>query len=237
MKLCQTLTFISCARLSAHMPRPRDPNWAAIDARLAGYIDSLANRGGDPLPTIEEEGLADDWPIVGAAEGSFLQILAQALGARRILELGTAIGYSGSWWARALPPDGELITVEANPETAKIAEANLERTGVRNRVTILVGAAEDILKDLKGPFDLIFVDIHKQGYPEVLEPCIQKLRVGGLLVTDNVLWHGAVADPKDRTRDTAAIRAYNARLAKDARMLASILPLRDGVSVALKLRE
>lgn len=219
------------------MPRRRDPNWAAIEARLANYIDSLANRGRDALRDVEREGLRDDWPIVGAAEGSFLHILAKSIGARRILELGTAIGYSGTWFARALPPDGELITVEANPETAKIADANLVRTGVRECVTLLVGSAEDILEDLEGPFDLVFVDIHKEGYPQVLEPCIRKLRVGGLLVTDNVLWHGAVADPKDRSAETRAIRAYNERLAKDPRMLAAILPERDGVSVALKLRD
>ncbi len=219
------------------MPRRRDPNWAAIDERLADYIDALANRGDAALQRIEEEGLAGDWPIVGAAEGSFLHILAKATGARRILELGTAIGYSGTWWARALPPDGQLITVEADPETAKTAEANLVRTGVKDRVTILVGPAEEILEDLDGPFDLIFVDVNKEGYPAVLEPCVRKLRVGGLLVTDNVLWHGAVADPKDRSKDTAAIRTYNERLAKDPRMFAAILPLRDGVSVALKLRE
>ncbi len=219
------------------MARRRDPNWAAIDARLADYIDSLANRGGDALSKVEAKGLADDWPIVGAAEGSFLHILAKAASAKRILELGTAIGYSGTWWARALPPDGELVTVELDSETAKLAEANLRKTGVRDRVTILVGPAQEILEDLEGPFDLIFVDIHKQGYPEVLEPCIRRLRVGGLLVTDNVLWHGAVADPKEKSKDTAAIRTYNERLAKDPRMLVSILPLRDGVSVAVKLRE
>jgi predicted O-methyltransferase YrrM len=219
------------------MPRRRDPNWAAIDTRLADYIDALADRGGDELKRIEQKGLADDWPIVGAAEGSFLFILAKAIGARRVLELGTAIGYSGTWWARALPSDGELVTVEFDPETAKIAEANLTKTGVRDRVTILVGPAEEVLKDLKGPFDLVFVDINKAGYPEVLDPCIRRLRVGGLLVTDNVLWHGAVANPKDRTKDTAAIRTYNARLAKDPRMRAAILPIRDGVSVALKLHD
>ena len=227
--------FIATRRLRGPMPRRRDPNWAAIDARLADYIDRLANRGDEALRRIEDAGLADEWPIVGAAEGSFLHILAKAIGARRILELGTAIGYSGTWWARALPPGSELVTVEADPETAKIAEANLARTGVSDRVRILVGPAEDILEDLEGPFDLIFVDINKQGYPSVLEPCIRKLRAGGILVTDNVLWHGAVADPRDRSKDTAAIRAYNERLAKDPRMLASILPLRDGVSVALKL--
>lgn len=219
------------------MPRRRDPNWAAIDARVANYIDALANRGGDTLAAIEEAGLRDDWPIVGAAEGSFLHVLAKSLRARRILELGTAIGYSGTWFARALPPDGQLLTVEADPETAKIAEANLAKTGVQDRVTVLVGPAQEILEDLKGPFDLIFVDINKEGYPDVLEPCIRRLRVGGLLVTDNVLWHGAVANPKDRSEETAAIRTYNERLAKDPRMLVSILPLRDGVSIALKLRE
>jgi predicted O-methyltransferase YrrM len=219
------------------MPRRRDPNWAAIDPPLADYVDALANRGGDALSAIEAAGLRDGWPIVGAAEGSFLHILAKSIGARRVLELGTAIGYSGTWFARALPPGGELITVEADPETAKLAEANLTKTGVRDRVTILVGPAQEVLKDLEGPFDLIFVDINKDGYPEVLEPCIRCLRVGGLLVTDNVLWHGAVADKKDRTKDTAAIRTYNERLSRDARMLAAILPLRDGVSVALKLRE
>ncbi len=219
------------------MPRRRDPNWAAIDAPLADYIDALANRGGDALAKVEAEGLAGRWPIVGAAEGSFLHILAKAIGARRILELGTAIGYSGTWWARALPPEGELITVEADEETAKTAEANLSRTGVRDRVTILVGPAQEVLEDLEGPFDLIFVDINKGGYPDVLEPCIRRLRVGGLLVTDNVLWKGRVADPKDRSVETAAIRTYNERLAKDPRLLACLLPLRDGVSVALKLRE
>ncbi len=217
------------------MPRRRDPNWAAIEPRLADYIDALANRGGDTLTAVEDAGLADGWPIVGAAEGSFLHILAKSLGARRILELGTAIGYSGTWFARALPPGGELVTVEADPETAKIAEAHFVKTGVRDRVTILVGPAQEVLEDLAGPFDLIFVDVNKEGYPDVLEPCVRRLRVGGLLVTDNVLWHGAVADAKDRSRETAAIRRYNDRLAHDPRMLVSILPLRDGVSVATKL--
>jgi predicted O-methyltransferase YrrM len=217
------------------MSRRRDPNWAAIEPRLADYIDSLANRGGDALSAVETEGLKEDWPIVGAAEGSFLHVLAEALGARRILELGTAIGYSGTWFARALPPDGELITVEADPETARIAEANLARTGTLDRVTILVGPAHEVIEDLEGPFDLIFVDINKDGYPDILEPCIRRLRVGGLLVTDNVLWSGAVANPRDQSRETAAIRRYNERLAKDPRMLATILPERDGVSVALKL--
>ena len=200
------------------------------------YIDGLANRGDAALKTVERQGEAEGWPIVGAAEGSFLHILARSIRAKRVLELGTAIGYSGTWLARALPDDGELVTIEHDPDTAVLARKNLEKTGVASKVKILVGDAQEILSDVRGPFDLIFNDIDKAGYPAVLEPCIERLRVGGLLVTDNVLWHGDVAR-KDRSTETQAIRAYNERLARDPRMLAVIVPLRDGVSVALKLRE
>ena len=117
-----------------------------------------------------------------------------------------------------------------------LARKNLEKTGVASKVTILVGDAQQILPDLRGPFDYIFNDIDKAGYPAVLEPCIERLRVGGLLVTDNVLWHGDVAR-KDRSKETQAIRTYNERLARDPRMLAVIVPLRDGVSVAIKVHE
>ena len=126
--------------------------------------------------------------------------------------------------------------MEHNPETAAIARKNMEKTGVAPKVRILVGDAQGILKDLKGPFDFIFNDIDKAGYPAVLDPAIERLRVGGLLVTDNVLWGGDVAR-KDRSKETQAIRTYNERLSKDPRMIAAIVPLRDGVSVALKVRE
>jgi caffeoyl-CoA O-methyltransferase len=218
------------------MARRRDPNWAAIDGDVADYVDALAFRGDASLEEVERQGEADGWPIVGAAEGSFLHVLAKAVGARRILELGTAIGYSGTWFARALPADGQLVTVEADPETARIAQRNFEKTGVAPKVTVLVGLAQDVIEDLEGPFDLVFVDINKDGYPAILRPAIQRLRVGGLLVTDNVLWHGDVARKSSRTRETVAIRTYNESLAKDPRMITSILPLRDGVSVALKIR-
>ena len=200
------------------------------------YMDGLANRGDAALVMVEKQGLKEVWPIVGAAEGSLLHILARSLRAKRILELGTAIGYSGTWLARALVDGGELVTVEHDPETAALAHKNFEKTGVAPKVQVLVGAADQILRDLKGPFDFIFNDIDKAGYPAVLEPCVERLRVGGLLVTDNVLWHGDVAR-KVRSAETAAIRTYNERLAKDPRMIATIVPLRDGVSIASKVRD
>ena len=203
---------------------------------IEGYIDGLANRGDAALESVEKEGVAEGWPIVGPAEGSLLHVLARSIRARRILELGTAIGYSGTWLARALPPDGELVTVEWKPETAEIARKNFTKTGVAKRVRIEVGSATDVVPRLQGPFDFIFNDIDKRHYVEVLPLCISKLRAGGLLVTDNVLWSGSVAKRR-RSKEAEVIHEYNRRLAADPRMIVVIVPLRDGVSVALKVED
>jgi predicted O-methyltransferase YrrM len=211
---------------------PRGIVYEEID----NYIDGLANRGDAALKAVEKQGLDEGWPIVGAAEGSLLHILARSVRAKRILELGTAIGYSGTWLARALADGGELVTVEHNPKTAALAQKNFERTGVSSKVRIVVGTADQALREAKGPFDFIFNDIDKVGYPAVLEPCIERVRPGGLLVTDNVLWHGEVAR-KDRSPEVMAIRTYNERLSKDPRMIASVIPLRDGVSIASKIHD
>ncbi len=207
-----------------------------VHKEIDAYIDGLAPKGDDALQEVERQGLTGGWPIVGHAEGSLLHVLARSIGARRILELGTAIGYSGTWLARALPPDGELVTVEWDPENAAVARANFERTGVARRVKVEVGAALDVVPRIKGPFDLIFNDIDKRFYVDVLPLCIERLRVGGLLVTDNVLWSGRVAK-RTRDRESAVIHEYNEKLAADPRMASVIVPLRDGVSVALKLKD
>jgi caffeoyl-CoA O-methyltransferase len=203
---------------------------------IEAYVDGLANRGDAALQAVEKQGREEDWPIVGPAEGSLLHILARSIKARRVLELGTAIGYSGTWLARALPPDGELVTVEWNPETAEIARRNFVKTGVAKRAHVEVGSALEVVPRLKGPFDFIFNDIDKQHYVEVLPMCIAKLRAGGLLVTDNVLWSGSVAKRR-RSREADVIHEYNQKLAADPRMLVVIVPLRDGVSVAIKVHD
>ncbi len=215
-------------RAGGRMPR------GIVYEEIDNYIDGLANRGDAALMAVEKQGLDEGWPIVGAAEGSLLHILARSVRAKRILELGTAIGYSGTWLARALADGGELVTVEHDPKTAALAQKNFERTGVSSKVRIVVGTAERALREVKGLFDFIFNDIDKVGYPAVLEPCIERVRLGGLLVTDNVLWHGDVAR-KDRSPEVTAIRTYNERLSKDPRMIASVVPLRDGISIASKI--
>ncbi len=215
-------------RAGGRMPR------GIVYEEIDNYIDGLANRGDAALMAVEKQGLDEGWPIVGAAEGSLLHILARSVRAKRILELGTAIGYSGTWLARALADGGELVTVEHDPKTAALAQKNFERTGVSSKVRIVVGTAERALREVKGLFDFIFNNIDKVGYPAVLEPCIERVRLGGLLVTDNVLWHGDVSR-KDRSPEVTAIRTYNERLSKDPRMIASVVPLRDGISIASKI--
>src|SRR5438046_8706005 len=145
---------------------------------IDNYMDGLANRGGAALVTVEKQGLKEGWPIVGAAEGSFLHILARSLRAKRILELGTAIGYSGTWLARALVDGGELVTGEHDPETAARAQQNFEKTGVVSKGRILVGAADRILRNRKGPFDFIFNHSQKAGNAAVLEPWTDHPRAG-----------------------------------------------------------
>lgn len=207
-----------------------------LDEAVGAYIDRLAPTGGPELEALEARGHGEGYPIVGHAEGALLYVLARAVRPTRILELGTAIGYSGTWLARALEPEGELITVEANPETAEIARQQFRRMGVSRQVRVLGGLAEEVVQEVPGPFDVIFNDIDKTGYPKVLGPCIGKLRLGGLLLTDNVLRHGdAARESKDPS--TKAIQVYNERLAADPRMVTVILPLRDGVSVSLKVSE
>lgn len=205
-----------------------------VAADVESYIDRLANRGTDAQRGIEAQGRG--WPIVGPAEGNLLFVLARAIGARRVLELGTAIGYSGTWLARALPEDGELVTVERDAETADLARKNFETAGVASKVRIEVGEATDALQRVRGPFDLVFNDIDKSAYLAVLPHCLRLLRVGGLLLTDNVLWSGEVARGS-RTREARTIRGYNEALARDSRVVAAIVPLRDGVSVAVKVAD
>ena len=203
---------------------------------LEAYVDAHLAARDAALAAVEAQGAREKWPIVGPAEGTLLHLLTRLVRATRALELGTAIGYSTTWIARALAPGGELVTLEWNPDTAKLAAENLTRTGVADRVRILVGDAREVLADLKGPFDFIFNDIDKEGYPAVLPFLVDRLRVGGVLATDNVLWSGEVAKRGRADKATRAIRAYNDALAADRRFASVIVPIRDGLSIALKVR-
>lgn len=195
----------------------------------------------DPiLESIRAEGLAAGLPLVDAATARLLRALVISLGAHRILEIGTAIGYSATCMALALPPDGLLLTMEIDAGRAATARQNLTRAGVETKVNVIVGDASRFLHKVAGPFDLIFQDGSKQLYEPLLDRLVGHLRPGGVLVTDNVLWHGEVVEgfvdpPRRDVHDTSAIRRYNDRLAADARLFTTFLPLGDGVALSVKL--
>jgi predicted O-methyltransferase YrrM len=207
----------------------------AIERYLAGL-----NHAADPvLQEVARAGAGDQLPLVDAEVGVLLRVLATAIDARRILEIGTAIGYSGIWLAGALPADGLLITMEKSAERARAARENFKRAGLDNRVSVVVGDAQRMLAKVSGPFDLIFQDGDKRLYGTLLDRLVDLLRPGGLLVTDNVLWDGEVAPgfvetPQRDAEETRAIVAYNERLNADARLITAMVPLRDGLAVSVK---
>lgn len=210
----------------------------AVERYLAG-LNQLA----DPLlREIEREGQENDLPIIDAEVGAFLRVLATAIQATRILEIGTAIGYSGIWLAGALPPTGALLTMEVDPQRARTARANFARTGLAERANVIVGDAVRLLAKVSGPFDVIFQDGDKQQYTRLLDRLIELLRPGGLLITDNVLWSGEVVPgfATRRTRgaaDRQAISEYNERISRHPALMTVIVPLRDGVAVSVRRRD
>jgi predicted O-methyltransferase YrrM len=203
------------------------------------YLASLNRVSDAVLDEIARAGSDQDLPLIDAEVGALLRVLATAIGATRILEIGTAIGYSGIWLAGALPPGGMLFTMEMDPARVKVARANFERAGLADRVSVMTGDAQLLVAKVSGPFDLIFQDGSKRLYSPMLDRLIELLRPGGLLVTDNVLWDGEVvpgfvSSPQREAADTRAIADYNQRISTDPRLTTTIVPLRDGVSISVR---
>jgi predicted O-methyltransferase YrrM len=205
------------------------------------YLSQL-NRQSDPvLDAIARIGVDRQLPLVDAEVGALLRVLATAVGATRVLEIGTAIGYSSIWLAGALPPDGRLVTMEMNPDRAREARENIARAGFADRVMVMVGDAQLLMAKVAGPFDLIFQDGDKQLYGPMLDRLVDVLRPGGLLITDNVLWDGEVVpgfveSPARSANDTRAIADYNERINAHPLLRTATVPLRDGVAIAVKHR-
>src|SRR5215831_1135214 len=156
------------------------------------YLSSLNRAGDRVLDEIARANETRGLPLVDAEVGALLRVLAIAVGATRILEIGTAVGYSGIWLAGALPPGGMLMTLEMDEGRAREARENFERAGFGDRVSVIIGDAQRMVAKVAGPFDLIFQDGDKQLYGPLLDRLVALLRPGGLLVTDNVLWSGRV---------------------------------------------
>jgi len=207
---------------------------------IAAYLAALRKDPHPHLAVIDREGRAEGLPIVYPDTGALLHTLARASGARRILEIGTAIGYSTLWMATALPAEGALITMEYDAGRAGRARDHFAAAGHADRISVIVGDAMRFLHKIAGPFDMIFQDSDKKLYEPMLDRLVELLRPGGLLIADNILWNGEVipgyvADTKYSDEDTSAIVSFSRRLAGDARLYTSFLQVGDGVSVSVKL--
>lgn len=170
---------------------------------------------------------------VGCLEGAFLRMLVRLTRARRVLEIGTFTGYSALVMAEGLPPSGRLITCDIDPKATSVARAFWRNSRHGKKITLKLGPAVRTLKSLKGPFDLVFIDADKPNYVNYYELALSKLRRGGLIVADNVLWSGRVLKPKD-ARDRAIVR-FNDYVRRDVRVEAVMLTVRDGITLAVKL--
>jgi caffeoyl-CoA O-methyltransferase len=174
------------------------------------------------------------FPIIGRAAGRFLELQARAIGARRVMELGSGYGYSAYWFARAVGEDGEVVCSDGDPENARLAESYLRRAGLWDRVDYHVGDALEAFAGVDGEFDIVYCDIDKDGYPDAWAAAADRVRVGGLFICDNVLWYGRVAGVNTPDAVTSAIVAMTRAVATDQRFVSSIAPIRDGVLVALR---
>jgi predicted O-methyltransferase YrrM len=206
-----------------------------LDAPLAAYLDGLVPERPAELREMEAYAKQHDFPIVGPACAHIGYQMARIIGARRVFELGSGYGYSTAFFARAVQENGggEVHHVVWDEDLSKQARRHLAALGVDAVVRYHVGEAIATLTETPGPFDLIFDDIDKKDYPASLPEIERKLRPGGLLLVDNMLWSRRVMDPDDRTPDTEGVRAMT-RLLSAEPWISSIVPIRDGLLIALK---
>jgi predicted O-methyltransferase YrrM len=201
--------------------------------RISRYLSSLLPRRPEIFLELEARAERENFPAIGPQVGALLELLARAICARRVIDLGSGYGYSGLWLARGMAAEGKIILTDSREENRIEAQRNFARLGLEKLLDFRVGNAVEILVKATGPFDLIFNDVDKEDYPKIIDLAYERLRMGGLLVTDNTLWDGMVTKRRpDET--TKAIIEFNRRLAEHEGFLTVQIPLRDGVAVSVK---
>jgi predicted O-methyltransferase YrrM len=214
------------------------PNWRHHNFITAGPVDdylySVLPKRDEVLTEMEGYASEHNIPIVGPAVARVLQQLALTLNAGTVFELGSAIGYSTIWWARAVGEKGRVIYTDGDPKNAERARRYFDRAGVSSSITLHIGDALEFLSEQKQEYDIIFNDVDKEDYPRVLRLVSPRLRKGGLFITDNVLWSGRVAEKNPKEAQTKAILEFNRLLYNSEDFYTTILPIRDGLAVALK---
>jgi predicted O-methyltransferase YrrM len=220
------------------LKKENKPNWRHYNFATAGPVDdylySMLPKRDEVLAEMEDYASKHDVPIVGPAVARVLQQLALMIDAKTVFELGSAIGYSTVWWAQAVGEKGRVIYTDGDPKNAERARGYFGRASVSNRITVHTGDALEFLSEQKQQYDIIFNDVDKEDYPRVLRLVSPRLRKGGLFITDNVLWSGRVTEKNPKEPSTKAILEFNRLLYSSPDFFTTILPIRDGIAVALK---
>ena len=216
-----------------------------VDSVVDKYLYSILPERDEVLRAIEQQAKQRNIPIVGPAVGRLLYQLALMIDAKTVFEMGSAVGYSTIWWARAVGKGGRVVYTDGDAKNAEEARKYFERAGVAGRIEVRVGDALEILSEQKrASYDIIFNDVDKEDYPRVLRLVPERVRKGGLFITDNVLWSGRVAraasgqngsDPELSTPETKGIVEFNRLLYASKEFFTTMLPLRDGVAVSLRV--
>ena len=224
--------------MAANKQKEDKPTWRHYDFTTAGPVDdylySMLPKRDEVLVEMEDYATKHKIPIVGPAVARVLQQLALMINAKTVFELGSAIGYSTIWWARAVGEKGRVIYTDGDRKNAERARGYFDRAGVSSRITLYTGDALEFLSEQKQQYDVIFNDVDKEDYPRVLRLVSPRLRKGGLFITDNVLWSGRVAEKNAKDPQTKAILEFNRLLYNSQDFFTTILPIRDGLAVALK---
>jgi predicted O-methyltransferase YrrM len=206
-----------------------------IQDDVEGYLYQLLPERDGVIREMEEYAEQHRVPIIGPAVARLLSLLVEVSGARRIFEMGSAIGYSTIWLARAAGPKGKVIYTDGDPEKASRAKDYFRRAGVAKRIEVRVGNALDLLKKAPGTFDLIFNDVDKHQYPAALQVALPKIKRGGLFITDNTLWSGKAARPAAvGDLNTLGVQEFNRAVYESKQLYPVLIPLRDGVTVCRK---
>ncbi|HEY6158075.1 MAG TPA: O-methyltransferase [Gemmatimonadales bacterium] len=208
-----------------------------VAPRVAAYLDTLVPPRPARLTELEAAARRTGFPIIGPATGQLCYLLARLSNARQVFELGSGFGYSTAWFARAVKENGggTVHHVVWDEELSRQARDNLAALGLVDVVRFHVGEAVATLRHASGPFDVIFNDIDKQDYPKALDVIVTKLRSGGLLLVDNMLWSGRIFERRDTSPATRGVRELTRRIQTDPRWIASVIPVRDGVLVAQRV--
>jgi len=206
-----------------------------VNKAVEKYVYGLLPRRDAVVAEMERYAAKHDVPIIGPAVARMLYLLARVSGAKRMFEMGSAIGYSTIWLARAAGPEAEIYYTDGDPANEKRARDYAARAGVADHIQFMVGDAIDLIDETSGEFDLIFIDVDKHQYPAALKKALPRLRSGGLLITDNTLWSGRVtrhANTKDK--NTLGVQQFNKAIYASKELFPVIIPLRDGVAVCRK---